>query len=431
MGRHLWFPASGTLVLVAVVLPLLRGYPEAPVQDRAAAKTVLAAGAGGEQNPSAQEISAAEFFTQAAETTKASHFSHSVSVEGRVVDEHGYPLPGVAVTPSGGAGRQTLTDADGHYVISLSAGTPRHRFLASFQASGYREVTASWNLDARSGPYLASDIVLQELGMARAVHGRLTDDLGTPVAGETLHLFSATLNQQLSAISDDAGEFEFPEVFPAEDYRLWVYPVGPYYDSESTMLNLPGEDGWLEVSVPYAGTASIEGRLVNSTGEGLARLAFQLESSDARGQITMLTTDSDGYFTAHNVTPGRFQLVRRAEPFFVASGFEVAEHANLQLEVTVDSGEADFGGRVLNEWGSPVEGAQVLLRWESSSAQGSSRSLRATTTDSEGQFDFSGLDRGNRRLRVAATGFQPREVEVSDQQYQVEIQLYENHQENY
>ena len=115
----------------------------------------------------------------------------------------------------------------------------------------------------------------------------------------------------------------------------------------------------------------------------------------------------------------------------MASGFAIADGELLELEIPVDIGETEVGGRVVSEWGEPIAGAEVTLAWRAIDGGQSSRSIRAAATGADGQFEFQGLDAGSRLLKVAAPGFQPREMAVENLDQEVEVQLYANNEDGY
>lgn len=342
-----------------------------------------------------------------------------VPVEGHVVDSHGYPVAGARVVPSGG--HPVLTNADGFYRAALSLSVGAGQFLATFQATGYRETTLAWAVENRAGPLHTGDVALEPLGAPGELRGRLLDSRGWPVAGETVRLFSASLNHRLQAVSDAGGEFMFQRVFSATDYRAWVEPSGPWRDAGQSMLDLPGPDAWLELTLEPAGSAALRGRLVNASGAGVGPLEFQLESNTARGQVVTLAADDDGYFAAGAIPAGEFALRRRAEPFFSAEGFSADDGEILDLEVQVDLGDMALAGRVVDSWGKPVANADLTLRH----GNAATRSLRSASTDNQGEFEFMGLDTGDRTLEVRATGYRPRSIDVYGQQGLVEVELQE------
>lgn len=136
-------------------------------------------------------------------------FAQSVSVTGTVSDESGVPLPGVYVA---GAGTQTatMTDLDGHYTISVSAGTKE----LSFSLMGMEDLTVAIagrkeiNVVMKESALFLEEAVA--VGYGTIIRKELTSSVASVKADELVERASAasigqTLQGKLAGVSATYG----------------------------------------------------------------------------------------------------------------------------------------------------------------------------------------------------------------------------------
>jgi Carboxypeptidase regulatory-like domain len=159
---------------------------------------------------------------------------------GRVTNQHGCPLPGVAVTairdgrPSIGA----VTDGRGEYVI---AGIPRGMLTVVAKESGF--VTRSETLSAHRGENRwDTSLNLGRLAdpPPHPVSGRLMS-AGSPVANATVTIVEALSSARVEQVRTDTdGRYRFEEP-DAGDFILIV--TSPTIATVSRAVSLPLDDG--------------------------------------------------------------------------------------------------------------------------------------------------------------------------------------------
>lgn len=170
---------------------------------------------------------------------------------------------------------------------------------------------------------------------------------------------------------------------------------------------------------------TIRGRVVGPEGLPLARARVELESSRRLFSPDSTQTDDDGWYAFHDVAAGSYVLATTMPGFarttvgqrspwergeLVTVG---ADRAEVRIDVTVRRGNA-IAGRVLDEYGDPVENAAVttsairvvggrrqLVGWPRAA-------IRALTrTDDRGRFRVYGLSPGQYVVAAGVAQGQP------------------------
>jgi protocatechuate 3,4-dioxygenase beta subunit len=142
----------------------------------------------------------------------------TVAISGRVVaDDTGDPLPNarVTLTPASAGTRVVLSDAEGRFTLSASAG--RHTVVASKSGYARRELTMN----------AGGDALEIRLPRGAAMSGRVVDEFGDPVmaARVTAETRSPTGTTTVATTdTDDRGE-----------YRLASLPPGAFVVAVTTI----------------------------------------------------------------------------------------------------------------------------------------------------------------------------------------------------
>ena len=99
-------------------------------------------------------------------------------------------------------------------------------------------------------------------------------------------------------------------------------------------------------------------------------------------------------------------LATLSVPLLRVSGLELEERGRLDVELVLDWGDLALSGRVLDDGGDPVRGADVRLSWADRRGRINSTSFRRTVSDGEGRFRFAQLGRTEHRLEIRAEGYE-------------------------
>jgi hypothetical protein len=242
------------------------------------------------------------------------------------------------------------------------------------------------------------------------IFGRLRDDRGAPVVGETVELFSNLSGRRNRAVSDAAGHFELPGVGPHPGYYLQVRPRAGYRDYRSSLD--VGEDGAsVDITLERLSTTRLTGRLVDSDGRPIPYLDFSIASGQALAQAIPARSDADGSFSVESIPTGHLSLLANAPERIVIGGILLSPGADAYLTIRADWGPEQLSGRVVDAGSEPLAGAEVELSWAHVDPDATGRSSRSFTTDGTGAFRFQRLASGVHRLAVRAPGYRPLEVD--------------------
>jgi len=333
----------------------------------------------------------------------------------------------VLLAPDGGGPlRETVTRAGGGFAFGgLGAGQYAVRAVTGDAASS--PVRA---IEAGESPAIAP--VQLELSAGRAIAGRVIDDAGAALAEVPVRIETDTGppgDDPLPTIvaSDRAGAFG-ALLFPA-GYRLTASRPG-YVLRRAPTVDARGKAGPepAKVVLELVRGARVLGKVVDPRGAAaagarvrclasaiedltvqtgplpLAAEAASMPSGAGRALGTTRATvaDRDGRFVIDDLIPGRYRVEVAhggAEPFrsdeFVLAPGERHDVGKLALQPGFP-----VTGRIVDESGSPIDGARVVVGAGGASA--ASAGLVAVT-DAGGSFALS-LPAGSYRLAASAPG---------------------------
>ncbi len=349
---------------------------------------------------------------------------HRVRVFGTVTDTRGEPLAGVRVVPAHQK-RVTRTDDDGNYetyVIARSRGTYAFRFLAEdheeerFFLQGDQLVgLAEKRLDAQ----------LAAAAETTTVSGTLRTERGERVPGETVRLDSELRKARYSVVSDENGDFSIAEVKVGSDYRVTIRPAGRYEHYVQDGLDVGREDAVLDLVLAPLDGGRLSGRMVDPLGNPLPGFSLWLQSTKNLGKLIPVSADRHGYFVLEDAPEGHLSFKTRTSPHLQVQGITLSAGDEEEVELVVDWGHYDMRGRVVDDSGRPVAGAQVTLRWSHQGGGTRSSSTRRGMTDASGTFRFTQVGPGRHELDVAAPGYgTAREVhEIGGYSREAEVRL--------
>lgn len=267
------------------------------------------------------------------------------------------------------------------------------------------------------------------------VTGRVVDTEGRPIPGVKIWTWQTEEDRrqgrepQPLAITGPDGTFVAHGVQPFS--RVAVCPMGWVYEKKQLM----GRPPFPPIELRLRKATRISGRVVDKSGEPVAGVTVwaRLEGSDGgcirQGALPPCEnsyeprsgiTDAEGRFVFESLEPGWFeisvaepeegehQIVRRQGA--AGRGIEGVEFVLARKSVPVE-------GRVFDADGAPVIGAQVTL----------SRALpsRVTTTDTSGNFNFSGVLSGENHLEVSheEQGWIEKDLEIEDRPVLLDLQM--------
>jgi hypothetical protein len=328
-------------------------------------------------------------------------FAEVLRVRGTVRAESGQRLAGVRVRPEGGAAPETLTDPEGRYEIAIPVTGFGGIARLGFSAEGYEERRVGVPLGASLEERV--DVVLEPRRQRAVVSGTLHTPAGQPVVGETVQLESRELDALHTGRSDERGQFVIRDVKAGSDYSLLVRPRGAYREHWQGGIEVEAQGVDLEVVLEPEGRGRLRGRVVDAHGEPLPGLVLWVRSAGLDVAPSRLESDPAGFFSLEEAPSGPLALTAAGSPS-VVRGLELEPGATLEVELVVDHGEHELPGRVTDERGEPLAGAEVDLSWLHQSGATRSTAVRRVRTAADGSFRFRGLGPGPHQLAVRAPG---------------------------
>lgn len=265
-------------------------------------------------------------------------------------------------------------------------------------------------------------------GLTRAtLWGTIKDEAGDVITGQSLKLYSASLNQQQTATSNAYGEFVFNGITPTSDYRLSVTPRDMYYRYEDT-ITIDDHQINTVIVLRKLPLGLLTGRVVDVAGDPVPRLGLVIKSLSKPRWTSNVTADENGQFALNNVPQGKLEVSSRAshllqttgiqftsgsEHLLKVTGLEFVVGQNLAFDIVVDSGPYSIGGRVQDPYGEPLMGVNVLLDWRHSKGALRSVSARRTTTDFNGEFSIDRVGPGEHDLIISYGGIGAERLRVN------------------
>ena len=347
-------------------------------------------------------------------------------------------IGGENLTPS----RETTSGPSGKFLISgLGAGV---YVLRATRGPEVSRLSAEVVLD-RSGD--RPPVVKLELGPGWTIGGRVVDDAGRPLSGAEIRVDALPGEDPLpEVVRPDAGGTWRAGPLAAGEYRLT--PRQPGFVARrpvQLMLGSSTVGGDRPQILELVRGAEIAGRVVDQKGrpiagaivrclvpgrEDLAVIVDPLPlaaeaaglpsgSGHALGRTRTVGTDSGGRFELADMLPGRvFVEVSRQGSVPHRSG-QLGLLPGQRLDVaaiTLRDG-VPINGRVVDDAGTPVDGARVSIAGSTQAAAPAGGKSSAAepeivlVTDRGGQFATSATE-GERQLRVSASGMQDQRLTV-------------------
>lgn len=378
--------------------------------------------------------------------------TRAATVQGKVVDPAGRPLPGAAVMAvvEAALGERAFDPADPvlDRAVSDAAGRFELRRLRPEEGYAVRAVrTGSFPAEQRigvSGGASRPRTVTLVLAPARAGRGRVVDPAGKPVAGAEVRVRPAlrpsTLDNPtpqldglpapglVSVRSDAKGVFQIAEC-PAPELELAVLKKG-YAPVYLPAVRLAAGAGPADLgTVVLRPGVPLAGRVVDPrrTGEKAGIAGAQIFSLDRpvreldldrklKGRRPVATSGADGSFSVADLPAGvPLHLVVRAPGFLAAIVRAVRPPVSPPLTVRLEPEEV-LRGRVVDERGEPVATARVEMRWQDVLPEDPRRRvgepiLRGARVDAEGRFELRGFPA---RSSVHLAAFAPAYVGSED-----------------
>jgi protocatechuate 3,4-dioxygenase beta subunit len=353
----------------------------------------------------------------------------ALRVYGTVTDSDGVPLAHVWVGLLANRNRFTNTDDNGTYQFQLNLRSDDLDSTVRFYLSGYEEELLELRAAAAaSGWSLRLDAQLRPVEDAARVSGVVETERGEPIARATIVFGSSELGAHYQSVSDADGNFSIPNVKIGPGYQLRVLPDGSFLDYLRQQIRVPEDGLSLEIVLESLAMGRLTGRMIDADGGPVPGFRLWLASSTAQRSAVPITSDERGYFELAEAPAGSLTFDTRASPRLAVRGAFLPDGGETEVMLVLDWGDRVLAGRVLDDRGDPVGGAQLSFSWSDTQGEMQSTSSRATQTDPAGFFRFTQLGPGEHLLDVRASGYHALKEyhDVGSDSAEVEVRLEPN-----
>jgi protocatechuate 3,4-dioxygenase beta subunit len=345
------------------------------------------------------------------------------SVRVRVTDRTGKPVPRarVAFTPREENENPDLlmmlartgprANDEGELALRLAADT----YDFGVQGDGFQYARAAKAVAKATNV----DVVLERAAAIRGrVHrnGKGVPNVNVMIAGGASRLPDS------HATTDEKGAFALNGLAPGT-YRILLFQAEELIE-RTVEVEAPGE---LDVALPLAGT--IRARVVDAaSGAPVSEFAFLVQPVEGRTRIARGQRSEEGTFSV-TVPEGTYRVSAGADGYTSSETIEVrvSEREPASVELRLGRG-VTITGRVTDEAGTPVAGAEVMVLGREAERMRSRSSVRVAPghgkSAEDGSFTITGVDRGEAAMTVRKEGYVPfRKAIDADGAMNVDVRL--------
>ncbi|MCP4653936.1 MAG: hypothetical protein GY856_00815, partial [bacterium] len=324
-------------------------------------------------------------------------------VTGRVVDETGLPLGGVAVELACDEMRearryQATTDAEGSFDWPRVAdGTYRlearkEDFVTARRADAVR---------VAGGPAAEIEVVLRQ---GASIVGRILGLEFDDLAQVEVRAMRDEPPEEIGTV-DYEGRYEVSDLEPG-DWLVKARVQGGSRQAEAR-VTLDADVAQVTRDLEFGRGLTLTGRVLYG-GEPLPGAHLSLGGHDVADNRAV-TTGADGRFRVEDLHPGRYRLAlsQRRESLIYNRDLELVGDRDLVIEIAT----ARVSGRVSSEATSePLHSALAAMQQlldAGPGGAGGAASLFTVGTNPQGLFSFDRLPAGRFRLTVRTDGYEP------------------------
>lgn len=321
-------------------------------------------------------------------------------VEGRVLDDRGFPVENAQVSLAAERGtfeRRELTARDGSFAFT---GAPWKVTLSVARPDDPGRPVLRRALDIPEGGQLELELTLPAARESLTV--TVVDGSGTPLELAEVRVTSLAPDVPLrkTLFTGEDGQVEIED---AAGLPLRVLVDAPRFSAMERVL----EPAPAELQVVLDAGVIVTGRVTAVRGRvGVADAIVTL-----RGQVQRRSTssESDGAFRFESVTPGPIEL-RVSHPDYADATvtYQVSSTGRadrpLELEPIDLEEPGEIEGRVVDVDGNPVDGARVGVGFVPTYLPEGALPYGMTLSDGQGSFVLRGVRPGKQRLSAYAPG---------------------------
>jgi hypothetical protein len=235
------------------------------------------------------------------------------------------------------------------------------------------------------------------------VSGWVGTEFGEIIAFEKVLLFSPSQKTYHSMVTGPSGEFEFTGVKPGWDYVLKVSPQGMFKRYTKSQIKLRSDQEVHNIVLESIPLGILSGRMVDPYDRPVTGINLLIQTEETKYFWTAnATTDANGSFSVSGFPKGRFRLMAKGQQIITATGLKFDPDTTVPINLTIDIGPYNLGGRIYDESSQTFDGAVVFLNWTLHDNGARIRSTRKFSVDASGGFRFTGLGPGDHELVATA-----------------------------
>jgi len=327
-------------------------------------------------------------------------------LSGHVADQSGRPITGAEVFQVDdlrgieersaawleGKRADAVTDKDGSFVLEdLPKSSPVNLLVRGqgYMPAGVRGVRAPTPTPV--------EVRLESTAILR---GRIIDESREPIGGARVEL-TAQISRPVSrtAVSAPDGRFEIRDT-----------PLGPgllsvqapsFVPVEDMKIRLPRLKADEDLTITLKKGAVLTGHILTRDGTPVSEARISASGSTA-------VSDDEGFYSIEGVNTGPVVVEVFHPQYRRLLKDRVIEPGVNQFDITFESG-VEVTGRVVNEAGTPVQGARMEL---SALVRSVAALDYCAWTAADGTFHLSPVAKGQFRLTAKLEGYSPGELEV-------------------
>ncbi len=233
------------------------------------------------------------------------------------------------------------------------------------------------------------------------IAGTVTSDEGAAISSATVVVRDQGSTVISRTVTDNAGMYNVTGLAP-DNYTVTV--TADNFQTEITGIIVEADQTAVIDFSLLLNPASIMGAIFNSvTGQPIAGAGVEIRITDINGAVIAVTfTDPNGTYVVNNLAPGTYIVVVMAADFQTNSAtvsLNPGEVGNVRLDLSPSPGL--ISGTIFNdETGEGVQGAIVRV------INASGLVVDTVLTDSQGNYNVTGLAPGNYTVTASAEGLQ-------------------------
>jgi len=354
-----------------------------------------------------QQISNLSLATDAADVTHNVNLTAASTVKGKITDASGVGIPTATIyaLKSTGYSYFGTTDANGDYTLSIyDAAYYNSSAVGSYTLyvtkTGYLTQSKLFSLTADETNLTDYNFTLTLGGI---MNGHVyASDGATPVSSAAISANDGYGNTY-STTSNSDGSYSLTGLRSSDNYTITVsktnYVAQKLYNYSATVGETINDQNFnLAAALTFSGIVTdkdgniVEGAIITFYNRSKLRSAYPEYSG---------TSISDGTFSLTNVVPNNYRVVISKSGYVTKIVEKLSLDSSISDKTYALTAAAMIYGQVTNK-GEAVKGAAVYAYAKD---KDDDYGYNFTTTDNDGYYSMSGLQKGTYQIKVVTTAF--------------------------